>query len=399
MRLGRPGLISDYATDTAIFRSNVARFWFTVLLVVVVVLGLGGAIPLGFMTLSLDGEAMFLLVTALFASVAAIGLNIVTGIAGQVSLGHAFFLGLGAFTAALLGGVGETRQVFDLETGQFVQQTLLLGFELDMLIWLPAAGIVAALAGLIVAPVAFRLRGLYLAVVTLGLVFLGEHLFREWDVLTGGVGIGRPTPSLSLLGFRFDQPGEVLGFMLDRQEKLFVLGLILLLIFGLAAKNLTRSKIGRALSAIRDRDIAASMMGIDLSRYKTVAFVISSFYAGVAGALLYTVIGRLQPESFNLLLSVEYIAMILIGGVATVSGAIMGAAFITFLPLVVRWLAGFPVFGFISTAPGGNFPTVAHIEEILFGVLIVVFLIFEPLGLYGIWIRIRNYWKAWPFSY
>ncbi len=399
MRFGRPGLISDYATDTAIFRSNVARFWMALFVAAMLVLGLGGTIPLGIATVSFDGEAMFLLVTALFAAIAAIGLNIVTGIAGQVSLGHAFFLGLGAFTAAVLGGLGETRRVFDLATGEFVEQTLLLGFELDMLIWLPVSGLVAALAGLIVAPIAFRLRGLYLAVVTLGLVFLGEHLFREWDVLTGGVGIGRDTPPLSVLGFRFDQTSEVLGFTLDRPKKLFLLGMGLLLVMGLVAKNLSRSKIGRALSAIRDRDIAASMMGIDLSRYKTIAFVVSSFYAGIAGALIYAVVGRLLPESFNLLLSVEYIAMILIGGVATVSGAIMGAAFITFLPRIVRWLAGFPLFGFISTAPGGGFPTVAQIEEILFGALIVVFLIFEPLGLYGIWIRIRNYWKAWPFSY
>ncbi len=399
MRLGRPGLISDYATDTAIFRSNVARFWFTLLLVVTAVIGLGGFVPLGFATLAMDGEGMFLLITALFAAIAAIGLNIVTGVAGQVSLGHAFFLGLGAFTAAVMGGAAQTRRVFDLSSGEFVEQTLLFGFELDMLIWLPVAGLVAALAGLIVAPIAFRLRGLYLAVVTLGLVFLGEHLFREWEVLTGGVGIGRETPPLSVLGFRFDQTSEVLGYTLERNDKLFLLAFGLLLVLGLAAKNLSRSKIGRALSAIRDRDIAASMMGIDLSRYKTIAFVVSSFYAGIAGALLYSIIGRLLPESFNLLLSVEYIAMILIGGVATVSGSVMGAMFITFLPRIVRWLASFPVFGFISTAPAGGFPTVAHIEEILFGALIVIFLIFEPLGLYGIWIRIRNYWKAWPFSY
>lgn len=399
MRLGRPGLISDYATDTAIFRSNVARFWFILLLVVTAVIGLGGSVPLGFATLAMDGEGMFLLVTALFAAIAAIGLNIVTGIAGQVSLGHAFFLGLGAFTAAVMGGAAETRRVFDLSSGEFVEQTLLFGFELDMLIWLPVAGLVAALAGLIVAPIAFRLRGLYLAVVTLGLVFLGEHLFREWEVLTGGVGIGRETPPLSVLGFRLDQASEVLGYTLERNDKLFLLAFGLLLVLGLAAKNLARSKVGRALSAIRDRDIAASMMGIDLSRYKTIAFVVSSFFAGIAGALLYSIIGRLLPESFNLLLSVEYIAMILIGGVATVSGSVMGAMFITFLPRIVRWLASFPVFGFISTAPGGGFPTVAHIEEILFGALIVIFLIFEPLGLYGIWIRIRNYWKAWPFSY
>jgi branched-chain amino acid transport system permease protein len=399
VKLGRPGLISEYRSDTAIFRSNVARIWFALLLVALVVLGMGGSIPLGILTIALDSEGMFLLVTAMFAAVAAIGLNIVTGMGGQISLGHAFFLGVGAFTAAVLGGAGQTRRVFDLSTGEFVEQTLLFGLELDMLIWLPAAGLVAALTGLLVAPIAFRLRGLYLAVVTLGLVFLGEHLFREWEVLTGGVGIGRETPPLSVLGFRFDQSGEVFGFMVDRYTKLFFLALALLLVMGLAAKNLARSKVGRALTAIRDRDLAASMMGIDLSRYKTIAFVVSSFYAGVAGALLYTVIGRLLPESFNLLLSIRFIAMILIGGIATVSGAVMGAAFITFLPRIVRWMAGFPLFDFISTQPGGTFPTVAQMEQILFGALIVVFLIFEPLGLYGMWIRLRNYWKAWPFSY
>lgn len=399
MKLGRPGLISDYRADTAIFRSNVARLWFGLLLVAMVVLGVGGKIPLGVIDLSLDSEGIFLMISALFAAIAAIGLNIVTGMGGQVSLGHAFFLGLGAFTASVLGGIGETRRVFDLTTGEFVEQTLRLGYELDMIVWLPAAGLVAALAGLIVAPIAFRLRGLYLAVVTLGLVFLGEHLFREWEVLTGGVGVGRDTPEMSLLGFRFDQTSEVLGLTMTQSNKLFLLGLALLVVMGFAARNLARSKVGRALSAIRDRDLAASMMGIDLSRYKTIAFVVSSFYAGIAGALLYTAIGRLLPESFNLLLSVEFIAMILIGGVATISGAIMGAGFITFLPRIVRWLAGFPLFGFISTQPGGTFPTIAQIEQILFGALIVIFLIFEPLGLYGIWLRIRNYWKAWPFSY
>src|SRR5690606_7720286 len=127
-------------------------------------------------------------------------LNIVTGFAGQASLGHAFFIGLGAFTAALLGGVPQTRRVFDLATGEFVERTLLIGYELDMAIWLPAAGLVAALAGLLVAPIAFKLKGLYLAVVTLGLVFLGEHLFREADTITGGVGVGRETAVPSLFG-------------------------------------------------------------------------------------------------------------------------------------------------------------------------------------------------------
>lgn len=394
---GRPGLIADYSTDTAMFRSGVARFWFLAGLIVLVVLGAGGTIPV--LGLSLQGEVLLLAVTALFASIGAIGLNVVTGFAGQVSLGHAFFLGLGAFTSAILGGVGETRQVFDLESGEFVEQTLLVGYELDMLIWLPAAGLVAALAGLIISPVAFRLRGLYLAFVTLGLVFIGEHIFREAEVYTGGVGVGRETPPLTLLGFSFDEESEVLGITLSSNQKLFFLGLALLLVFALAAKNLSRSRLGRAMAAVRDRDIAAEMMGIDLVRTKVAAFVISSFYAGVAGALLFTAVGRLQPESFNLLLSIEFIAMIFIGGVATITGSIFGAVFITYLGSIVRWLSGIPLFGFISTSPTGGFPTVAEMEQIMFGLLIVGFLIFEPMGLNGIWMRIRNYWKSWPFSY
>ena len=402
----RPGLVADYQSDGAIFRSNVHRFWFAVLLVAVVVLGLGGTLPLipGLVDFGLEGELLLVAVSAMFASIGAIGLNIVTGFAGQVSLGHAFFLGMGAFTAAVLGGEEVTRQVLDVSSGGFSEKTVLVGFGLDMALWLPAAGLVAALTGLIVAPVAFRLRGLYLAFVTLGLVFIGEHLFREATVLTGGVGVGRATAVPKLFGFRFDEDGDVLGVFLSKEQKLFFLGLALLLVLGFVARNLARSRVGRALSAIRDRDIAAEMMGISLGRYKLIAFVVSSFYAGVAGALLYSAIGRLEPGAFNLLLSIEFIAMILIGGVATVSGSIMGAVFISFLPDLVRWLSGLnffgvQLFGFISTSPAGGFVNLAQMEQILFGGLIVAFLILEPLGLYGIWIRVRNYWKAWPFSY
>jgi branched-chain amino acid transport system permease protein len=394
MRL-RPGLVTDYRADAGIFKSVTQRVWFGILLVLAVYLGGGGA--LGPIRLSSDMET--LLVYAMFASIGALGLNIVTGMAGQVSLGHAFFLGLGAYTAAILGGVEQTRQVLDPATGQQVTEVVLRGLGLDMLIWLPVAGIVAALAGLIVAPVATRLRGLYLAFVTLGLVFLGEHIFREAKTLTGGAGNGRPTAETRVLGFHFDEDGEVFGLFLSKQQKLFFLGLFLLIVMGLAAKNLLRSRVGRALAAIRDRDIAAEMMGIPLARYKLIAFTISSFYAGIAGALFWAVVGRLTAEGFNFLLSIKYIAMILIGGVATVSGSIMGAFFITFLPKVVEWLAGLPGLSHvISKDPAGMINTF-QFEQILFGLFIVGFLILEPMGLYGIWIRVRNYWKGWPFSY
>jgi branched-chain amino acid transport system permease protein len=323
-------------------------------------------------------ETLALLATAFVAAVGAIGLNIVTGYAGQVSLGHAFFLAIGAYTGAALSGDPDGR---------------VLGFGVtSMLVWLPAAGLAAALAGVIVAPLAIRLRGLYLAVVTLGLVFLGQHIFKEWDDLTGGPGVGRPAAVPELLGLRFDMPGP-LG---TREQQLYLLMLVLLVVFGVAARNLARSRVGRAFSAVRDRDIAAEVIGVPLARYKLLAFAISSFYAGCAGALLYVVTGFFDPGSFDLLLSVQFIAMVLIGGVATISGSIAGALFITLLPRFTRELPALVPFISGDTT---RTPNVFQVETVLYGLLIVLFLVFEPRGLFGIWIRARNYWKSWPFSY
>jgi branched-chain amino acid transport system permease protein len=372
MRRGRPELYTSYEADSALLNTPAKRRAVWVLLAVSL------AVPF-----LLTDNILLILATAFVASIGAIGLNLVTGYAGQVSLGHAFFLGLGAFTAAVLSGDPDGRTV---------------GLGMQLLVWLPAAGLVAAFAGLLVAPFAVRLRGLYLAVVTLGLVFLGEHLFREMQSITGGFGVGRPGPVPELFGFRFDQAGEVFGVMMTRNQKIYYLMLVLLVVFAIAGRNLARSSIGRAFAAVRDRDIAAEVIGVSLARYKAYAFVISSFYAGVAGALLYTVIGVIEPSSFNLLMSVQYIAMILIGGVATISGSIMGALFITMLPRITREVPAF--LPFISEqSTGGGILNVFQLEAILYGLLIIGFLIFEPRGLYGIWIRVRNYWKGWPFSY
>jgi branched-chain amino acid transport system permease protein len=355
----------------ALLNTPAKRRWLAVALVVTCLL-----------PFSVTDEILFRFATMFIAAIGAIGLNIVTGYAGQVSLGHAFFLGLGAYTGAAING----------QTGVEV-----LGYGLGMEVWLPAAGIVAALAGLIVSPIAFRLKGLYLAVVTLGLVFIGEHLFREMRFITGGVGVGRPAAFPELFGFSFDEPGSILGTPLTRSQGLYFMGLIFLIIFAVLARNLARSAIGRAFNAVRDRDIAAEVMGVSLRRYKALAFAISSFYAGIAGALLASLTGYLEPGSFNLQLSIQYIAMVLIGGVATISGSIMGAAFVTLLPRVVE---EFPRFiPFVSGGETGGLVTTQQLEQILYGLLIVAFLIFEPRGLYGLWVRVRNYWRAWPFSY
>jgi len=368
---GRPGLITDYRRDMAILPTTTQRAWFVAMAVALVLIGL-----------QLPADLALLGATAAIASVGAIGLNLVTGWAGQVSLGHAFFLGLGAFTAAILNGDPDGR---------------LIGFGLEMWIWLPAAGLVAAIAGLLAAPIAFRLRGLYLAFVTLGLVFIGDHFFREWRSLTGGQGVGRPAAEPEIFGFDLGSDGEVFGVFLESEQKFYFFGLLVLLVMAFLAKNLVRSRIGRAFAAIRDRDIAAEIIGVSLARYKMIAFAISSFYAGIAGALIWMFLGFVEPTSFNILLSIRYVAMVLIGGVATISGSIMGAVFITFLSRIVDNLSGF--LPFISDAPAGGFLTKFQVEEMLFGALIIGFLILEPLGLYGLWIRIRNYFKAWPFSY
>ena len=191
---------------------------------------------------------------------------------------------------------------------------------------------------MLVAPLATRLRGLYLAIVTLGLVFIGEHIFGEWSDLTGGAGVGREAAVPELFGYDFNAG---LRDCLTEDQNLYLLMLVLLLVFALGARNLARSRVGRAFAAVRDRDMAAEMMAINLPRTKTLAFGISSFYAGCAGALIYTIIGFFEPSSFSLLLSVQFIAMVLIGGAGTVSGTIMGALFISLLPTLTRELPSY----------------------------------------------------------
>jgi branched-chain amino acid transport system permease protein len=364
---GRPRLVRSYEQDHALFNTRPKAVGVAAIVVVALVL-----------PFVLEDPMLQTLARAFVLAIGALGLNLITGLAGQVSLGHAFFLGIGAYTAAAISGDPEGR-------------TIGLGMT-NLLVWLVAAGLVAGLAGALVAPLATRLRGLYLAIVTLGLVLLGEHIFKEWQGLTGGAGIGRPAAIPELFGYRFDEANE----FLTKDQNLYLLMLVLLLVFALVARNIARSKVGRAFAAVRDRDVAAELMGINLSRTKLLAFVISSFYAGCAGALLYTITGFFDPGSFNLLLSVLIIAMVLIGGAGTVSGTIMGALFISLLPTFTRELPTY--LPFISTQVTAT-PNVFQLESVLYGLLIVGFLLFEPRGLFGIWVRIRTYWKSWPFSY
>src|ERR671918_1776977 len=236
---GRPELIGSYAEDMALLNTPTKRRSTTVAVLI--------AFLLPFI---LTDEILFRFAAMFIAAIGAIGLNIVTGYAGQVSLGHAFFLGLGAYTAAVLSGDPDGRT---------------LGLGLDMAIWLPAAGLVPALVGLLVAPVAIRLKGLYLAIVTLGLVFIGEHVFREARSITGGPGIGPPSADPLPLGVVLGGRRDVLGYPASRELKLYFICFVLLAVLALLAKNLVRSAVGRAFAAVRDRDIAAEVMGVELT--------------------------------------------------------------------------------------------------------------------------------------
>jgi len=362
-----------------------------------------------------NNDWMKLLSHVAIFGIGALGINLLTGVAGQVSLGHAFFMGLGAYVGV----------VFGAPSGD------LWGLGLPMWIWLPMAGIIPAAIGLLVGPAAVRVRGLYLAFATLGLVFIGEWAWRNLKFITGGSFAGRRFPEFQLRMWKEEEPlvdfasdGVWMGFEVSEEAKVYLLMLGFLVVATVLAKNLQRTRAGRALQAIRDRDIAAEIMGVNEFRYKLMAFGISSAYAGVAGALFASFIGRQIPETWDLFLSVEFIAIILIGGAGTVSGALMGSAFVILLPRLVQdfteWLSNVIAdgegllasvadavisvspddFGVVNILPGsGPGLSVFQLNQVLFGLLVILFMIFEPLGLYGIWLRIRNYWKGWPFTY
>ena len=365
---GRPNLYTDYNKESAIFSNNTQKSWFLIM------------VAFSFSLCFIASEYwIYLLTSSFLMSIAAWGLNIVSGFAGQINLAHGFFVGIGTYTSAVLGGIAGAN---------------VIGFELDMLIWLPVAGITAAIVGLIIAPITVRLKGLNLGLVTLALVFIGSHLFSNFKSLTGGAGLGRKVARLKLFGIDLENGYQIGDYFLEKNQILYLLSLTLCILCGLGIKNLVRSRAGRAYSAIRDGDIAAEAIGINIFRYKASAFALSSFFGGISGAMFFTVSGGVEPGTFNLLYSIVFVAIVVIGGAGTVLGPLFGAFFYTMFPAVIQLLLH--VFEIGEQSLPLN---LGQIERILFGLFIISFLIFEPRGLWGIWFRLRNYFKAWPFSY
>ncbi len=310
-------------------------------------------------------------------AIGAMGLNLLTGFTGQVSLGHAFFLGVGAYTACYLGNPAEGDPA---------------GRGLPLLVWLPAAAVVPALLGLAVGPAALRLKGNYLAVVSLGLVFLGAHVFKEWESVTGGSDGTPVLPALTVGPLDFGGIGS-----LTKNQSLFFLVWALVGVTALGCKNLVRTRPGRAMQAVRDRDVAAEVIGVSLARYKLGAFTISSGLAGLSGALYAVVLTYIEPGTWSLPLSIQFVAMVIVGGIGTTMGGILGALFIGALPeLVEGWSDRIPFVARTATEEGLSLP---QLNQILFGLSIVLFLVLEPRGLAALWLRTKAYFAAWPFSY
>ena len=346
MRIGSAK--ESYAQDTALFDSRTQQVWVGVLVVALC------AFPF------FASEYWLYLACLVAINIASTtGLNILTGYTGLVSLGQAAFMGLGAYTVAVL------------------QIRLGSPFIVNLL----AGGVVAMLAGVMVGLPSLRVKGLYLAIATIAAGVIAHFIFSHFSVLGGSSGLTVP-------------PSRFFGMELDDSFKLYWVIVPTAVLMLMGAANLFRTRIGRAFIAIRDRDISAEVLGISLLRYKLLSFAISSFYAGVAGGLFVYFFRAVTPESFPLLMSIFFLAAVIVGGMGSILGSILGAVFMTLVPEVLKLIVGWLPLAFF----GGNATLIlSPIRTIVFGLMIVLFLIFEPHGLAEVWRRVRRLFHLWPF--
>jgi branched-chain amino acid transport system permease protein len=343
------GFRISYRADERIFDSVVP------IVGIVVLIGVLAVVPYFATTYWLD-----VLNRIGIAIIGALGLNILVGYTGQISIGHAAFLAVGAYATAIL----------EIKAG------------LPFYLAIPLAALITAGFGLIFGVPSLRLKGLYLAIATLAAHFIATYGIIHWERMTNGV-LGLMVPTATLF-----------GLPLDSDARVFYLIFALVVPATFFAKNLFRTRVGRAFIAIRDRDVAAGVMGVSLYRYKLLAFVISSAYAGVAGGLMAHHSRILFPDAFSLLVAIDYLAMVIIGGLGSILGCVFGAIFMTLLPEVLK-LGATSLTGVYPNA----FGAIASARDIVFGFAVIFFLMYEPQGLARIWLRIRSYWKLWPYAY
>jgi len=345
---------TSYAADMALYPLPIAKWAVAACAGLFIVIA-----PLG-----LSDYYVSLLNLCLVAIVGALGLNILLGYTGQISIGQGAFMSVGAYTAA----------------------NLIVRLGLPFWLTIPAGGLMAAVVGMIVGIPSLRIKGIYLAIATLAAQLIIEWTINHVEWISGGmqssIEISRPS---------------LFGHAIVSEKGIYLFLMFFVVVAIVATLNLMRSRIGRAFIAIRDQDIAAEIIGINIFEYKLYAFGISSFYAGVAGALESYYLGIANYEQFQLDVSIDYLAMVIIGGLGSVLGSIFGAVFVTLLPIVTRWVLQAGGIWFVSQADLNNL--IPSLRLVIFGGLIIFFLIVEPDGLARLWRNIRNYFRVWPFSY
>ncbi len=346
-------LKKDYFEDIQTFKTTSSFIWALVLLVFLV-------------TLPFLVKSYYLSLLNLVALnvIVALGLNILVGNTGQISLGHAGFVAIGAYTAAWL-----------LQLGVPFVGTLLI------------ASLITALIGGLLGIPSLKLEGPYLAIATLGFGLAVSIIIGRMDIFGGRMGMSVPKINLQWTGLKYD---VALYYV-------FVLITVMMTIF---ATNLLRSRIGRAFQAVRDSDIAASVIGINLLRFKTLSFAISAFYAGVAGCLWALYLQFVTPGSFSLMMSILFLATVVLGGLGSVTGSVLGALAMTYLSLQSERIVEMPLFGSLIKSFSETFMNpsgIANIKWVITGLVLILVVLFEPRGLFGVWIRIKRYWRLWPF--
>jgi len=339
----------SYAEDMSIFRTKTQRF----LLVALIIVLLTG--PLWW---NLRWTSVVNLIG--ITIIAVTGLNILTGYCGQLSIGHAGFIAVGAYTSAVL-----TKH-----------------YDFPFLAALLCSGILSGLVGMVFGIPSLRVKGFYLAISTIAAQFIILWVINHWDKVTGGF-LGITVPVASVLGIEFGS---------QRNFYFLLLPIVIIVIF--AAKNLARTRTGRAFVAIRDNDLAAEVMGINLFRYKLMAFFIGCFLAGIAGSLMAHWYGSITGEFFSITDSILYVGMIIIGGLGTTLGPIFGVVFIIMLQEAIKAIA--PA---LDSAFGLRAGFTAGVGPMVFGLAIILFLILEPRGLAHRWQIFKASYRLWPFSY
>ncbi|MBL8660383.1 MAG: branched-chain amino acid ABC transporter permease [Rhodospirillales bacterium] len=350
---------TSYRADTTIFPSARSRAFALVGVALLI------AAPLqigGFSVLS--DYWITLLIQIGYLAIAALGLNVLVGFTGQISLGHSAFFGFGAFASAYLNNTYGVPVFFSI----------------------PLAALWTTAVGLIVGIPAGRIKGLYLAIATLASQFILQDFFARADWFTGG-------SSGSLAA-----PFAVFGYQISGDRQYFYVVLAYLVVMYLLAANLMRSRDGRALVAVRDHYLSAEVMGVNLTKYRVLSFGISSFFAGIGGALYAHYLQYVSVEAFDILLSIQFLGMVIIGGLGSIMGSLLGTIFMVLLPEAMSWAVNI-----LRATDWGNVPSIvnglAFLKQAAIGLAIVLFLIFEPDGLAHRWRQIKAYWKLYPFSY